>query len=214
MIILINNSNKIFSVQYVNGAQVFKKEILQNSLAAYNNLTTDSQIVNQQSLTGNSIGIFDYTNNVFINQGNFATGYAGRIGETGMTITTALLAVPTGYTFVTSANTAMATNTISATTVGNTVDVAFSGAGVSTTAWVNAINATAFSGFGITIFGNCLTTFITSAGTSTFSLSSSTASSNVSTAYFIGDNVKREQYNVYDSFNLNATYATLSGLTA
>lgn len=215
MIILTNTSPNPFSVQYVYGSKVFKKEILPNSLTAFKNLTTGSQIVNQQSLTGNSIGIYDYLNSTYINQGSFAIGYKGRTTQTGVTLYTPLLTTPTGYTFITSAATAgVALNSATATTVGNSIRIAYSGAAVTTLTWLNAINATAFSGMGFTVLGANAYNFISSGATQTFTVSSNTVSSNVTTAYFIGNDVKREQYGVYDAFNLNATYATLSGLTA
>jgi hypothetical protein len=215
MIILSNTSQNPFSVQYVNGSQVFKKEILPNSLAAFKNLATASQIVNQQSLTGNNIGIYDYTNVTFVNQGSFLTGYKGRTQQTGMTITTPLLTTPTGYTFVTSAaTTGVALNSATATTVGNSIRVAYSGAAVTTLTWLNAINATTFSGLGFTVLGANAYSLISSGATQTFTVSSDTISSNVTNAYFIGNDVKREEYGTYDAFDLNAVYATLSGLTA
>ena len=215
MIILTNTSPNPFSVQYVNGSKVFKKEILPNSLTAFKDLETGSQIVNQQSLTGNNIGIYDYTNATYINQGSFLTGFKGRTYQTGITITTPLLTTPTGYTFITSAaTTGVALNSATATTVGNSIRVAYSGAAVTTLTWFNAINATAFSGMGFTVLGANAYTLITSGVSQTFTVSSNTISSNVTTAYFIGNDVKREEYGVYDAFNLNTTYATLSGLTA
>lgn len=215
MIILTNTSPNPFSVQYVYGTKVFKKEILPNSLSAFKNLTSASQIVNQQSLTGNSIGIYDYLNATYINQGSFQTGYKGRTTQTGVTLYTPLLIIPTGYTFITSAATAgVALNSATATTVGNSIRIAYSGAAVTTLTWLNAINATAFSGMGFTVLGANAYSLISSGATQTFTVSSNTVSSNVTTGYFVGNDVKREQYGVYDAFNLNATYATLSGLTA
>lgn len=77
------------------------------------------------------------------------------------------------WTFTTSADTAMSYGTISATTIGNNVGVAFSanttGNTVTTQDWLNAINATSFSALGITVLG-AGSTPITSAGTSTWTL--------------------------------------------
>lgn len=215
MIILTNTGAKTLSVQYVNGAQVFKKEVLPFSITAFRKLTTPSQIVNQASLTGNGITIFNYTTSTYVNRdSSYLTGYRGTTSQSGLTFTTSLLTTPTGYTFITSAaTTGVALNSATATTVGNSIRVAYSGAAVTTATWLNAINATAFSAMGITVSGNSSSTFITSGTSKTISLSADTVSSNIDVAYFIGDNVKREEYTVYNAFNLNSTYASLSAQT-
>lgn len=215
MIILTNTGPNTLSVQYVNGAQVFRKEVLPFSIAAYKKLTTPSQIVNQASLTGNGITIFNYTTSTYVNRDSgYLTGYRGTTSQSGLTLTTSLLTTPTGYTFITSAaTTGVALNSATATTVGNSIRVAYSGAAVSTATWLSAINATAFSAMGITVSGNSTTAFISSGASQTISLSANTVSSNINVAYFIGDDVKRENYTVYNSFNLNATYASLSAQT-
>src|ERR1035437_6366 len=204
MITLANNSNNPFIVHYVYNTQVFRKSILPNSICAFRNLTTSSQIKNQQSLIGDNISIYDYINSSFVNQGNFTTGYTGTVTQTGMTFTTPYLSITTGYTFVTSAATAgtLALNTATATTVGHDVKIAYSGAAVSTTTWLNAINTTAFSGWGITVIGTGLTTYIQSGASVTLTLSANTLGSNLSTAYYIGDNVKPSEYVTYSAADL------------
>ncbi len=103
-----------------------------------------------------------------------STTYGGTVTETGMTFTVGSQSVSQGWVFTTSADTAMANNTVSATTVGNDVFVAFSGDQVSTTAWYNAIGASFFTTEGISVAGASTTTYITSAGTETFTLSADT----------------------------------------
>lgn len=211
MIILTNTSQNPFIVQYVYGEKVFRKQIMPNAVSAFKHLTNVSQIKNQQSLTGNSIGIYDYTNSVYINQGSFATGYKGATAQSGLSFYTSLLTVPTGYTFITSANTVMANNTVSATSVGNSFRIALSGNSISTGAWYGALLSTSFSGMGITIKGMSSSAYV-STGTTTISLSSDTVSSNVNYGYFIGDDVKPSDYTLYNAFDLNATYTSLSAL--
>jgi hypothetical protein len=102
--------------------------------------------------------------------------YGGTTGATGMTLTVANSAIVTGWTFTTSANTAMVNQTVSAFTVGNNVQVNFSGDAVSTTAWYNAIVAatpTFFTSNQITLVGNSSSTYISSAGTQIFNLTAS-----------------------------------------
>jgi hypothetical protein len=73
MIALYNpNTNNPFSVQYVYGAQVFRKEIIPGYMMGFRNLTGTSQIVNLQSLTGNNVTVYDINANGglggFVNQ--------------------------------------------------------------------------------------------------------------------------------------------------
>ena len=108
---------------------------------------------------------------------DYSTEYGGTTTQSGMTFSVANLAISTGWTITTSANTSMADSTISATTTGNNTYVSFSGSNISTTTWLNTINATSFSGFGITVIGNSLTTYISSAGTNVISLTADTIES-------------------------------------
>ncbi|GIV43986.1 MAG: hypothetical protein KatS3mg035_1109 [Bacteroidia bacterium] len=105
---------------------------------------------------------------------DMSTTYGGTVTESGMTLTVAAKTISTGWTFTTSADTAMANNTISATTVGNDVFVAFSGDQVSTLDWYNAIGASFFTTNGITVAGTSSAIYINSAGTTTFTLSADT----------------------------------------
>ena len=213
--IILYNPNKVnpFSVQYVNNTQVFRKEILPNYLVGFRNLTGVTQIVNQQALINEGISILDPINSVITNQGSYVTGYAGFVTQSGLTLTTSLLAIPTGYTFVTSASTDnIANNSATANTVGNTINIGYSGASVSTTTWLNAINTTAFSGFGITVIGNSSSVNINSGATITLSLSSNTFSTNVPNTLFVGDNVKREDYVSASAFSATTAFTALNTL--
>jgi hypothetical protein len=103
--------------------------------------------------------------------------YDGSVVETGMTFSTigrtlsGLVA-----TFITSGDPVMANNTISATTVGTTAYVAFSGDQTTTGAWYTAIGATFFNTNGITVTNPTPSAFISSStgGTHTFTLSANT----------------------------------------
>lgn len=78
------------------------------------------------------------------------------------------------WSFISSADTSMADGTISATTIGSDTYVSFSGDSISTSDWVDAINATSFSGFGITVEGDTAIDIISSAGTTSWTLSANT----------------------------------------
>jgi hypothetical protein len=101
--------------------------------------------------------------------------YGASVVETGMTLTVANSPIITAWTFTSSADTAMAANTVSATTVGNDAFIAFSGNLVSTTAWYNAIvaaNPTFFSSNQISVAGTSPSNYIEpdSAGTKSFTI--------------------------------------------
>lgn len=110
-----------------------------------------------------------------------STTYSGETtgteGYSGMTFTISNQSAVNSFTFTTSADTGMLYGTISATTNGNDVGVAYSanttGNTVSTQDWLDTINATSFSGLGITVAGASSTDYITSAGTQTWTLTSS-----------------------------------------
>lgn len=102
---------------------------------------------------------------------------SGTDGYSGLTFSVSNQNAVNSFVFTTSADTTMAYGTISASTNGNDVGVAFSantsGNTVTTQDWLDAINATSFSGLGITVAGASSTDYITSAGTSTWTLISS-----------------------------------------
>ncbi len=104
-----------------------------------------------------------------------STTYSGSTTATGMTFSITN-SPATGWTFTTTAATgnALANNTVTANTVGNNIFIAYSGSSVPTTTWLAGINATAFSGYGITVIGDSLTTYITSGGSQSFTLSANT----------------------------------------
>lgn len=110
-----------------------------------------------------------------------STTYSGETtgteGYSGLTFSISNQSAVNSFVFTTSADTAMAYGTISANTIGNDVYVSFSantsGNTVSTQDWLDTINATSFSGLGITVAGASSTDYITSAGTQTWTLTSS-----------------------------------------
>lgn len=112
---------------------------------------------------------------------DISTTYSGSTegtdGYSALTFTISNQSAVNSFIFTTSADTGMAYGTISANTVGNDVFVSFSantlGNTVTTQNWLDAINATSFSGLGITVAGASTTDYITSAGTSTWTLTSS-----------------------------------------
>lgn len=212
MIAFVNPTNKPVKVQYISGSKTFRKEILPNSITAMKSLSNILQLKNQTILVRQGIGIYNYNNSTFINNpgANFSFGYDGAAGETGMTMYVSNKSVPTGWTFVTSANTVMANNTVSATTVGNDIYVGFSGAAVSTLAWYNAIGASYFSNHGITVQGTSSTSYITSAGTETFVLSADTYSTTIDKFVFVGNNVKPGEYQTLGTMNFATGMAFLS----
>lgn len=214
MIVLYNpNTNNPFSVQYVKDSQVFRKEILPNYLVGFRNLTGATQIINSSSLMNEGISIFDPINNIVTNLGSYTTGYTGFVVQSGLTLTTALLTTPTGYTFITSASTGtLANNSATATTVGNSIRIGYSGSSVSTTTWLAAINTTAFSGMGITVAGASSSIFINSGASITLSLTANTFSSNVGSTLFVGDNVKREAYVSASAFSATTAFNSLNTL--
>jgi hypothetical protein len=145
-----------------------------------------------------------------------STTYSGTITETGMTLSVAGQATSQGWVFTTSADTAMANNTISATTVGNDVFVAFSGDSVSTLDWYNAIDASFFIANGILVEGTSSTTYISSAGTETFTLSADTVeakgSKSGSTLAIIRS--KRSQIPGQGFFYTNEDQITIGAITS
>jgi len=105
---------------------------------------------------------------------NTGSTYSGTTTASGMTFTAAAVSASTVFEFITSASTTMVTTGATATTVGNSIRVAYSGSSVSTTAWLAALNTTNFSGFGITVADDSSTTYINSGASITFYLSATT----------------------------------------
>ena len=104
---------------------------------------------------------------------DYSTTYGGTVTSSGVTLSISNQTSPVAFTFTTTADTAMASGTVSAATAGNNVTVSYSGA-VTTTAWLNAMNATSFSGFGITVAGNSTSNYI---GNEVLTLSAGTVES-------------------------------------
>jgi len=103
--------------------------------------------------------------------------FSGTTTSSGMTFSISNVANITAWNFVTSANTSMANGTITATTIANDVFVSFSGSAITTTTWLNTVNSTPFSGFGISVAGASPSTYINSAGTETFTLNANSLQS-------------------------------------
>lgn len=109
---------------------------------------------------------------------DMSTTYGGSATATGMTLTATEISASTTFTFITSAATAgVALNSATAVTVGNSVRVAYSGASVSTTTWLNAINATPFSAWNISVTDNSSTTYISSGASQSFTLAATNVES-------------------------------------
>ncbi len=204
MVILINFSNSPFKVEYRDGSKAFVKAIPSNNFVAMKGLRTSEQIKNSNALIRQGVTIWDYERGTFLYrnpitpatlpftfvgdnvktaQSVTSTGYSGTTTTSGMTFTTANAPSSAVYGFITSANTAMANNTVTATTIGNNTYISFSGGSLSTTNWYNAITATAFSGFGVTVSGYDSTRM--SAAT-TFYLSSTTIDTDSGFAFLQG----------------------------
>lgn len=215
MIALYNpNTNNPFSVQYVYGAQVFRKEIIPGYMMGFRNLTGTSQIVNLQSLTGNNITVYDANAAAFVNQASgFINGYRGFNTASGMTITTPVLAATAGYTFITSAATGgVANNSVAAAAVGaNIFTLSYSG-NATTYTWAQALRGLSeFQGAGWSINGDVTTANV---GAATVTVSANTASMTPSYVLYAGDNKKREEILATAAYALSATSAlsTLRGL--
>jgi hypothetical protein len=110
---------------------------------------------------------------------DFATTYSGTVTTSGMTLTVSNQSTSTGWTFTTVTGSTGMTSSISANTAGNNVNIYFnslSGA-LSTTTWLSTINATSFSGFGITVAGDSSSYYLGTSGSSSFTLSADTIES-------------------------------------
>lgn len=212
MIALYNpNTNNPFSVQYVYGAQVFRKEIIPGYMMGFRNLTGTSQIVNLQSLTGNNVTVYDLNAAAFVNQATgFINGFRGFNTASGMTVTSPVLAAATGFTFITTGATAgLANNSASAETLaGGVFTIGFSGA-VTTFAWAQALRGLpAFAGAGWSINGDSLTALVGGAsGGTSFTVSANTASMSPSYTLYAGDNKKREDVLLTAAYAISATTA-------
>lgn len=199
MIVLINLTTHPYKINYRLNSKSFIKQISPNQFVAMEDLNDFDQIKNEKSLIKHGITIWDYEKNTFLNQvasvslassarpfafvpndskvntSVSAIGYSGTTTASAMTFTASAIAASTVYGFVTSANTAMANNTISATTIGNNRYISFSGTAITTTNWYGAVLSGATLPAYVTISGMGAGTLGT--GT-TFYLSASTLQSN------------------------------------
>jgi hypothetical protein len=143
-----------------------------NSFLAQSNELTVTRILGSEGFTNSPAWLII---------ADISTTYSGETSGTdaysSMTFTISNQSAVNSFTFTTSADTGMLYGTISATTVGNDVGVAYSantsGNTVTTQDWLDTINATAFSALGITVEGASTTDYINSAGTQTWTLTSS-----------------------------------------
>lgn len=136
-----------------------------NSFLAQSNELTVTRILGNNGFTNSPAWLI--ISDISI---TYSGSTAGSNGLSGLTFSATDSAGVSAYTFTTTANTIMANGTITAATIGNNVYVGFSGAVISTSTWLDTINTTSFSGFGITVDGESTTSYITSAGTTTFTL--------------------------------------------
>lgn len=217
MITLYNpNTNNPFSVQYVVGSQVFRKEIIPGYMIGFRNLTGTSQIVNLQSLTGNSITVYDSISNTFVNQATgFINGFRGNQTASGMTITGPVVATTTGWTFVTSGATAgVANNSATAETIGNVYTIGFSGA-CTTFTWAQALRGLTNFNALFSINGTSTSALVGGASGATANVvSANTISTTAPYTLYAGDNKKREDILLTAAYALSATsaYSTLRAL--
>ncbi len=207
MVILINFNPNPFKVEYTNGNKSFYKTLPSNAIVAMKDLVAISQIANRNFLVEKEVTIWEYETDTYLNR-NASTpttgtslplifvgsnvkstdyltlnrGYSGTTTVTGMTISANNSTTSQVFDFITSASTTMVTTGATATTVGTSTRVAYSGA-VSTATWLAAINATPFSGFGITVAGSTGSTLITSGAPITFYVSAHTVDVNSGYVY-------------------------------
>jgi hypothetical protein len=185
MITIYNPHPHPYNIQYVNGQQSYRKEIMPLAITGFQHLTGSSQITNLQFLESKGMTIYDTTANSYTNVGTgvgmfpWATGYTGFFSQSGITMSLPLYSSASAITLCTSgASTAQAAawgltaTTITGITVGNYSNLIYSGT-PTTTSWINALNSTSFSGNGITIVnaGTNITT-----ATVTWTLSANTLS--------------------------------------
>lgn len=177
MVILVNLGTSPLKVQYKNGNKTFIKQLPVNKFVAMKGLNVSEQISNRFALaTHSKVTIFDFERGTYYNRnaatptGNtipFAfigdntktvttvssTGFSGTTTASAMTFTANAIAASTVFGFVTSANTVMANNTISAATIGNNRYISFSGTNMTTSNWYDAVISGATLPAGITITG-------------------------------------------------------------
>lgn len=147
MVILVNFSNNPFKIQYRDGSQAFVKAIPSNKVVAMKGLRVSEQITNRAELARQGVTIYDYERGTYYsrNAASYSSlpfvfvgnnlkqstisqvdlGYTGSTTVSAATFTQASASAPTLYTFSLTANTNGTQGLITATTVGNTIYVAF-----------------------------------------------------------------------------------------
>lgn len=219
MLLFINLSKKPANLQYAIGTDAYKRQIPQNNFVAYKNLENPGQLKNLASLKKQGVSVYHYESGTFVhkaNDFNMPTNlYSGTTTASGMTFTVANVNPTKAFLFVTSANTIMANNTVSANTIGGNYYISFSGT-VTTTNWLGALNATSFSGSGINITG---------AGSSTIGAATVTLSAGTLTALatrvpndengnkmqfvYVPNNAKPNQYVKFPATSTTIGFASL-----
>jgi hypothetical protein len=179
MVILVNFGTTPLKVEYTNGNKTFVRQLPTNKFVAMKELNVSEQISNRHFLANhNHVTIYDFERGTFFNRnaatptgntipfvlvgGNLkaadittvsSTGFSGTTTASAMTFTANAIAASTVFGFVTSANTAMANNTISAATIGNNRYISFSGTSMTTSNWYDAVISGATLPAGVTITG-------------------------------------------------------------
>ena len=140
-----------------------------NSFLAQSNELTVTRVLGSDGFTNSPAWLI---------MADISTTYSGNTVESGMTISVSNQSAANSWTFTTSANTSIEGSKLSATTVGTDIFVDFNtlSGDSSTTEWLNVLNTTAFSGFGITVVDNSATSYL--GGTTTFTLSANTIEAN------------------------------------
>lgn len=219
MLLFINLSKKPASLQYAAGTDAYKRQIPQNCFVAYKNLENPGQVKNLASLKEQGVSVYHYEPGTFVhkaNDFNMPTNlFSGTTTASGMTFTVANVNPTRAFLFVTSANTVMANNTVSANTIGGNYYISFSGA-VTTTNWLGALNATSFSGSGIGVTGTGSSpigaaTLTLSAGTLTALASRVPNDENGNTMQFlyVPNNAKPSQYAKFAATSTTIGFAAL-----
>ena len=201
MVILINFNKHPFKIQYRDGSKALVKAIPSNTFVAMKGLDNSKQITNRKALAKEGITIWDYELNTYYHRnaqtptgetlpfafvGNnvkkplaVGNGYYGTAAISGMTFVADNIHTNTVFSFITTANTAMANATISAATIGNNVYISFSGSAISTANWYAAVLASGIPA-GVSITGYNTTRANTN---SALYLSASTVDTNSPFAY-------------------------------
>jgi len=139
-----------------------------NSFLAQSNELTVTRVLGSDGFTNSPAWII---------MADVSTTYSGNTTQSGMTLTVSEQAAGSNWTFTTSGNTVNPSK-LSASTVGTDIFVDYNtnSGSTSTVEWLAALNATAFSGMGISVSGTDSTSYL--GGNITFNLSGDTIEAN------------------------------------